>query len=441
MKRIIAILLALSLILCGCDNSKSPEESVTTPSVTVSPGITSTDEVYPTEVTPTTDVVSPSNDVTISPSPVDENIDVKDSESEDITKTKEYIENLGFTSLYDQDFLQYINDTVYTDLEATFSSDDYQVVEVNSVYISKEYFEELDYNSKENIYFGYTISELDELFQGKKYVFTLDEEGKTGVKEFEEYQEIDLSSIIRNVSIGTGVILLCVTVSVISAGAGAPVISAIFAASAKGATTFALSSGVFSGLTAGVVEGIKTGDLKQAFNTAALQASEGFMYGAITGAIVGGASEGIKLSKLGKGVENGVKSGKPQDIGKASEKYVEEFYKDGKTQVSYLKGEQVSQVTEHATRPDIVIEKANGAIEAIEVKNYDLQKYLPRLKDELQRQVSERMINLPANSTQKIALVTKGRNYTDSFVKEVVKDLQESLFDAYGGRMIPIEVF
>ena len=61
------------------------------------------------------------------------------------------------------------------------------------------------------------------------------------------------------------------------------------------ATVFALSSGVISGVSAGVVEGIQTHDFDKALKAAALKGSEGYMWGACTGAITGGASEAIAL--------------------------------------------------------------------------------------------------------------------------------------------------
>ena len=83
----------------------------------------------------------------------------------------------------------------------------------------------------------------------------------------------------------------------VTAGAGAPVVSAVFAASAKTATTFALSSGAISGAMAGVVTGIQTGDVGEALKAAALEGSEGFKVGAITGALVGGVQQGAAIKK------------------------------------------------------------------------------------------------------------------------------------------------
>ncbi|MBQ8940982.1 MAG: HNH/ENDO VII family nuclease [Firmicutes bacterium] len=210
------------------------------------------------------------------------------------TNSVEYIESLGFTSLSDEDLQKYVSDTIYYDLVSRLDSDEYFVENVETVYYTKEYLEELAYNSKENIYFGYTLSELDKQFQGTKYIFTLGENGQTIVKPFEEYDDT-FDQVVRNVAVGSGVILICVTVSAVSAGAGAPAISMVFAASAKSATTFALSSGVISSVSAGIVEGIETQDLNKALKAAALKGSEGYMWGAVAGSVTGGVSEGVAL--------------------------------------------------------------------------------------------------------------------------------------------------
>ena len=210
------------------------------------------------------------------------------------TSSEEYVESLGFNSLSDSDLLRYVEDSVYDDLVNQLNSDDYFVENVEAVFISKEYLDELAYNSQENIYFGYKLSELEEAFQGEKYIFTLGENGQTNVVPFEEYNSA-FGKVIRNVAIGTGVILICVTVSVVSGGAGAPAISMIFASSAKSATIFALSSGTISGVAAGALEGIETHDFDKAIKSAALNFSEGYMWGACIGAFTGGAGEALAL--------------------------------------------------------------------------------------------------------------------------------------------------
>ena len=64
-----------------------------------------------------------------------------------------------------------MEDLIYRDTVSALNSADYLVSDVSAVYVSKEYLEELDYNSQSNIYFGYTLDELDAQFQGKRYVF------------------------------------------------------------------------------------------------------------------------------------------------------------------------------------------------------------------------------------------------------------------------------
>lgn len=199
-----------------------------------------------------------------------------------------------FTGLSDAQLLTYLEDTVYAELVSGLNSDQYFVENVSAVYISKEYLEEIAYNSQENIYFGYTLSQLDAVFEGTRYVFTLGEDGQTSVVEFQAYDDT-YEQILKNVAIGSGVILLCVTVSVVSAGTGAPAVSMIFAASAKTGAIMGLSSGAFSGVATGIVTGIQTKDFDAAMDAAALSASDAFKWGCISGSIAGGASKAIAL--------------------------------------------------------------------------------------------------------------------------------------------------
>ena len=200
-----------------------------------------------------------------------------------------------YDSLDDEDLLAHIEDLVYRDTVTALDSDEYFVENVSAIYISKEYLDEVAFNSQANIYFGYTLAELDEIFQDTKYIFTLSDDGTTTVQELQEIEDVATETMLKNVAIGTGVILICVTISVVSAGAGAPAISAIFAASATKAATCAVSTAAFGGISAGIVRGIQTGDFNEAMEAAAMGASEGFKWGAISGAIVGGVSKGTAL--------------------------------------------------------------------------------------------------------------------------------------------------
>ena len=200
----------------------------------------------------------------------------------------------GFSGMNDPNLLRYTEDTIYENLVATLDSDEYFVENVSAVYISQEYIDELAYNSQANIYFGYTLQELAEQFQGKKYIFTLGDDGSTIVTEFEEYDDT-YDRALKNVAIGTGVILVCVTVSLVSAGLGAPAVSMIFSVAAQSGAKMAVSGGLIGGVAAGIVTGVQTGDMDEALKSAALVGSEGYKWGAITGVISGGASEAIAL--------------------------------------------------------------------------------------------------------------------------------------------------
>ena len=201
----------------------------------------------------------------------------------------------GFSGMNDPNLLRYTEDAIYENLVATLDSDEYFVENVSAVYISQEYIDELAYNSQANIYFGYTLQELAEQFQGKKYIFTLGDDGSTIVTEFEEYDDT-YDRALKNVAIGTGVILVCVTVSLVSAGAGTPsAISIIFSAAAKGGIKMALSGGALGGVSAGIVTGVQTGDWEEALKAAALASSKEFKWGAIAGAINSGVGEAISL--------------------------------------------------------------------------------------------------------------------------------------------------
>lgn len=422
MKRMLALFLSCTMLLTGC---------------TVNSEISSSTESTTTEMADNT-----KNQIDLEYGISSENITEAthnsntDAVSSDI---QENVDTISFMTLNDPELLRYVEDSVYSELVNQLNSDDYIVESIQAMYMPEEYYAEVEFNSQENIYFGYKSSELDEIFQGTKYVFTLDENGFTTVQEMEVLNDDTYDKIVKNVAIGAGVILVCVTVSVVSVGVGAPdVIRLFFAASAKTATTFARSSSVLGGISAAFVKGVETRNVKETMKAAALGASDGFKWGAISGAVVGGASESYKLYKSGKAVTNAVSGVSPIEIGRAGEMYAQEFYK-GETQLSYLAGEEVAQFTPGATRPDIVIKNANGAIEAIEVKNYDLVNNLSGLKKELERQVSSRVINLPEGSTQRIALVTKGRGYSKEFTKGIVEELQTYLFDVYGGK-IPIDI-
>ena len=152
MKKVIALILSSVLLFCGCSKATTVESQ-------------SSSSVSSSSTTETSD----------------------SSVSESPSETTEA--DNGYRDLSDPDLLDYIEDTTYEELVNKIDNDKYVVQNVEAIYISEEYLEELEYNSKQNIFFGYTLDEVDAQFKGERYVFTLGDEGETVVKPFESYDE------------------------------------------------------------------------------------------------------------------------------------------------------------------------------------------------------------------------------------------------------------
>ena len=279
MRRVLAIILSATLILSGCSSTSIAGESTGNHNSVGEEPLTSEEE--------NSEVISAD----------------KEESADETTESSEIVMDLDnlkeitpdYDGMDDPELLSYVENKVYSSLVQNLDSDEYFVENVEAVYISQEYIEELTYNSQSNIFFGYTLQELDQQFQGSRYVFTLGDNGETTVKKMETVYDDSTERIIKNVAVGGGVILLCVTVSVVSAGVGAPAVSMIFAAAAKTGTTFALSSSVLGGVAATITTGYQTHDPEAAFKAGLLAGSEGFKWGAISGAIAGGVSAGTSL--------------------------------------------------------------------------------------------------------------------------------------------------
>lgn len=273
MKRMISLLLCVALAFSGCSQ---PQQQVTESSAEQQDAVQA-DAVETAEESES--------------GIIEENVSFDSFEVQNVEPT--------YTGLNDESLLESIEDLIYTDAIAALDSEDYVVEAVNAIYVSKAYLEELAYNSKSNIFFGYTLDDLDTLFQGSKYYFTLGEDGQTTVKAFEAVQDSTIEEIARNVAIGSGVILVCVTVSALTGGV-APAVSMIFAVSAKTAATVAVSSAALGGVLAGGIRGVQTGNFDEAVKAGALAASEEFKWGAIMGATLGGATEAFALKTATK---------------------------------------------------------------------------------------------------------------------------------------------
>lgn len=265
MKRVLALLLSLVMLLSGCAQSKPASKASSASSG------------------------SPADSVTNS---------VSESYTPRMTVWQDDVPQ--YTSLNDTALLAHVEDLVYRDTVSALNSADYLVSDVSAVYVSKEYLEELDYNSQSNIYFGYTLDELDAQFQGKRYVFTLGDNGKTIVQPLETIDDNSTETMLKNVAVGTGVILVCVTVSSVTV-TSAPAVSVILAVSAKTGAIGALSGGAMGAIPAGIVKGIQTGNMEEALKAATLAGSEGFKWGAISGSLAGGAKEAVALKSMTKG--------------------------------------------------------------------------------------------------------------------------------------------
>ncbi len=383
MNRLIALLLCTALMITGCVSQPEHQSAPSTSSI----------DTADNQNTPVEPVDNP----------------------EPSTPT---LEPIAFDGLADPDLLQFVEDSVYASLAEELQSDDYVIEQVVAVHVSKEYLEELNYNSQENIYFGYKLSDVESQFQGTKYVFDVNGEGVTEVREFAAYDDT-FDQVLKNVAIGSGVILVCVVVSAVAGSTAIPAgaaISSVFAASAKTGTTFAVGSGLIGAVTSGIITGIETGDLKSSLKSAAVSGAEGFKWGALSGVVTGGVSQAIAIKKP---ATTAIPAHKESEVA-ALKKY------GGEEQKSYLAGQERTYGTLGSTRPDLV-RTVRGKLEAIEVKNYDLKANMPQLVTTLKDQVAQRVRDLPPGTRQRIVLDVRGRGYTAKELREYSARLKAEL--------------
>ena len=74
----------------------------------------------------------------------------------DVSADGESIEP-DYASLNDPQLLEDVENNLYEQITKQLEGQDYYVENVSAVYISKEYIQELEYNSEMNVYFGYTL--------------------------------------------------------------------------------------------------------------------------------------------------------------------------------------------------------------------------------------------------------------------------------------------
>lgn len=201
-----------------------------------------------------------------------------------------------FTSLSDANLHKHMEGAIHSKLQNELGSE--LQFDIQTKYISNEYIEELAYNSKENVYFGFSAKELYNQFNGAPFVFTLNENNQTVVQAFEGHYSV-YDEVIKDVAIGTGIILIGVTVTTLTGGAAAGSMSFVIATSAKTATAFALAESTLAGAISGMIKGTQTNDFSEIIEASALGASEAFKWGAIGGSLLNGA-------KLLNGVGNAI---------------------------------------------------------------------------------------------------------------------------------------
>lgn len=379
--------------------------------------------------------------------------------SQETTDTKEddrpiVVEEPSFTRVDDPVLTEYIEDSVYSGLVDKLNSEDFIVENVRAVYLSDEYIEELTYNSKENIFFGYTLSELDQQFGDQKYYFTLGEDGTTVVKAFEKYDD-SYEKMLKNVVIGTGVITVCVAVTYATKGAAAGTawntVNYYFALAAKDAVTLSKLGIPVGALAGAIATAIKEKDetkIPDLLKNTLLGATEGYKWGAIVGSIAGFAegaiSKYLEAKAAAKSAAEAAKLIADQLADpnvplwrKAELRALQQF--GGEEQVSYLAGKIVERGTPGATVPDIV-RTVDGVTEAIEVKYYNLSspQSLETLFRELRREISSRVANLPEGSIQRIVLDVTDRGFSSELVESVKSAIIEKLMDIYPN--IPVSI-
>lgn len=110
----------------------------------------------------------------------------------------------------------------YSEVESVFESCDLTIENIQLQFLSKEYIEELDYNTRENIFFGELLSDLNESYGDKKFIFTL-ENGETVTREFEKYEDI-IGDILLEIAVDAALILMEVTISIVTDGVVTPIL-------------------------------------------------------------------------------------------------------------------------------------------------------------------------------------------------------------------------
>ena len=179
-------------------------------------------------------------------------------------------------------------------VQESLDSSEYPVLveDVAIQYMSKEYYEELEFNSQENVYFGYTDKKLLEMFDTSEYSFTVNQLGTT-VAELDPrpFDTKVFEKSIKNVAVGSGVIIVCASISVVLSG-GATTPMAVMMVVGETASEAAIAAAISGVVTAGVSK-INGKNNTEILEDSMLASSEAFKYSAF----FSGASKILTSSK------------------------------------------------------------------------------------------------------------------------------------------------
>lgn len=100
--------------------------------------------------------------------------------------------------------------------------------------------------------------------------------------------KFDVNSFVAKYAIGTGVIVICVVLNVVTAGVSTPV-TCFIAGAADASVSMAIKGAAFGAATKAIIRAIKSGgDVEEALYGALEGSADGYMWGAIYGAATGG---------------------------------------------------------------------------------------------------------------------------------------------------------
>lgn len=100
--------------------------------------------------------------------------------------------------------------------------------------------------------------------------------------------KFDVNSLVAKYAIGTGVIVICVVLSVVTAGGSTP-FTCFIAGAADASVSMAIKGAAFGAATKAIIRAIKSGgDAEEALYGALEGSADGYMWGAIYGAATGG---------------------------------------------------------------------------------------------------------------------------------------------------------